>query len=432
MNGCENLDDMTFMKATLKKILSATALLLCAVGMSYAKVDYDRYFEETALRVDFALVGNSSGQSAALSSLRQEPVWAGPRVNLIDSFGYGHYYVNVYDAASGTLIYSRGFSTLFFEWMSMPQAEVQTQAWPNSVTVPFPKETVRFEIVARDNYNMDFEPIFEIEIDPRSIDIDRSRLVSGHVRTLASNGDYAAKVDLVFVAEGYTEEEFDKFFSDAQRFSDALFATDPFSKHREDFNVRAVAVISEDSGTSFSGRGEFRNTALSSGFYTFSIERYLTIKDIPAVRDAVWDVPTDVIFILVNDPTYGGAGIYNFYACGTSDNVKTIEVFTHELGHSFAGLADEYFYEWDETMADFYDKRTEPWEPNITTMVDFASKWKDMADNGTAGVYEGGGYSVKGIWRPSEHCMMRDLVDFCPVCCRAIERMIDYYCDRQY
>lgn len=62
--------------------------------------------------------------------------------------------------------------------------------------------------------------------------------------------------------------------------------------------------------------------------------------------------------------------MYNFYACGTADNPRTPVVFTHEFGHSFAGLADEYFSS-EVAYQDFYNLKYEPWEPNITTLVDF-------------------------------------------------------------
>ncbi len=148
-------------------------------------------------------------------------------------------------------------------------------------------------------------------------------------------------------------------------------------------------------------------------------------------------------FVLVNSDVYGGGGMYNFYAIGTADNEQTIQVFVHEFGHSFAGLADEYFYT-ETGYDDFYDIRFEPWEPNITTLVDFDKKWKDLLAAGTPvptpldtsysegiGVFEGGGYLSKGIYRPMNHCMMRDLKPFCPVCRRAVLRMVDFWSDRK-
>ena len=408
----------------------------------FAQNEFDKYFEKKSLRVDFALSGNAVSQSAAIQQLREEPVWGGPVKNLIDIFNYGGYYVNVYDKSSNKLIYSRGFNTLFEEWRSTEQAKTETQSWTNSASIPFPKSKVILEITARDKADMQFHPLLKMDIDPASIFIDRGKLKDNKVYPIQNNGDSSGKVDLVFIAEGYTADEQEKFVADAKRFTEALFKTPPFDNHRNDFNVWAVELVSEDSGTDVSGKGIFKNTALNTGYYTFGVDRYLTTQDMKPIRDAVWNVPCDAIFLLINTDTYGGGGMYNFYACGTSDHPKTPVVFTHEFGHSFAGLADEYFSS-EVAYEDFYNLKYEPWEPNITTLVDFNSKWKDLLPANTpiptpldaahkdkAGVFEGGGYISKGIYRPMDHCMMRDYAPFCPACTRAIEQMISFLTDK--
>lgn len=407
----------------MKKLL-CLLLILSGWGYCQAQASFDTYFEKKSLRVDFVLGGNSGSQMAALLQLREEPVWGGPVRNLIDGFFYGGYYVNVYDKASNALIYSRGFNTLFEEWQTTEQAKKETQAWTNSISVPFPRREVVVELTGRDKKDMKFHTLLKLDVDPASIFIDRGALKENKVARIQYKGDPAGKVDLVFLAEGYTAAEQDKFAADAKRFAEHLFETPPFDTRREDFNVWAVDLVSEDSGTDVSGKGVFRNTALNSGYYTFGIDRYLTTPDMKSVRDAVWNVPCDAIFILVNTDSYGGGGMYNFYALGTADNERTASVFVHELGHSFAGLADEYFSSEVAYDEGFYNLKQEPWEPNITTLVNFESKWKDLVPD-KAGVYEGGGYLAKGIYRPMDHCMMRDYAPFCPVCSRAILNLTD-------
>ena len=408
----------------------------------HAQIDFASYFESKSLRVDFALSGDSREQRAALQQLREEPVWGGPKINLIDPFEYGGYYVKVYDLQTNILIYSRGFNTLFEEWRTTDQALKETQSWSNSLSIPFPKKPVVFELLARERSDNQFNLLWKMEIDPASIFIDKSPLKNLKTEQLQHNGDPAGKIDLVFLAEGYTGGEMEKFDADARRFMEALFLTVPFSERRDDFNVWAVHLISEESGTDKSGEGLYRNTALNSGFYTFGIDRYLTTPDIKTIRDAVWNVPCDAIFILVNSSTYGGGGMYNFYAIGTADHARTIHVFVHELGHSLAGLADEYFNA-EVAYNDFYYLDLEPWEPNITTLVNFDAKWKNRLQPdtpvptpdegqyaGKLGVFEGGGYLAKGIYRPMNNCTMRSQPPFCPVCEHAIVRMIDFLSDR--
>lgn len=428
----------------MKKQLFYLCILTCFFIQVRAENVYNTYFEQKSLRIDFALSGNAQFQAAALQQLREEPLWAGPVKNRIDEFHYGGYYVKVYDKKSQQLIYSRGFNTLFEEWRTTEQALTETQSWTNSVSIPFPKSIITLEIAAREKEDMQFHSLLKMDIDPASIFIDRSPLKKNRVSPIQYKGDPCGKVDLVFLAEGYTLEEQDKFLADAKRFTESLFATPPFTDYREDFNVWAVNLISEESGTDISGEGIFKQTALHTGYYTFGIDRYLTTPDMKSIRDAVWDVPSDALFILVNTDSYGGGGMYNFYAIGTADNIRTPVVFAHEFGHSFAGLADEYFSS-EVAYNDFYNLKKEPWEPNITTLVDFAGKWEDLLPSGTPvptplqerykeqpGVFEGGGYLAKGIYRPMDHCMMRDYAPFCPACSRAIERMIHFLCDRQY
>jgi len=417
------------------------AMLLLG-GVCNAQNEFDTFFVKKSLRIDFALTGNATTQQAAIQQLREEPVWGGPVKNLEDPFNYGGYYVNVYDAESGRKIYSRGFNTLFEEWRTTDQAKSETQAWNNSVSVPFPQKPVQIEICARDKADMNFHPLLKQLVDPKSIFIDRSPLKKNKVVEIQSNGDSSNKADLVFLAEGYTEAEMDKFEADAKRFTKTLFDTPPFGKYKADFNVWAVCVPSQESGMDVSGDGVWKNTALNSGYYTFGIDRYLTSQDLKPIRDAVWDVPCDAIFILVNSDTYGGGGMYNFYAMSTANNELTSVVFVHEFGHSFAGLADEYFNS-EVAYNDFYNLKYEPWEPNITTLVDFDKKWKDLLPKNTpiptplddkfkdkTGVFEGGGYLSKGIYRPMDNCMMRNYHPFCPACQRGITQMINFLTDR--
>ena len=403
---------------------------------------YDRYFEDKSLRIDYMSIGDAKTQTAVVHELREEPVWGGPKKNLIEPFGYGEYLMEIYDVASGELIYSRSFCSLFGEWRTTAEAKTETQAWYNSMSIPYPKDRIIVDLKARNKADMKFYSIMRHEIDPSSMFIDKAPLVDNKVVKIQDNGGPTDKVDLVFIAEGYTEAELDKFFKDAERFSEALFACPPFDTCRDDFNVWAVGTVSMDSGTSSSGIGIYKNTALKTGYYTFGLDRYLTTKDMKSIKDATWNVPCDAVFLLINAETYGGGGIYNSYACGTADNARTLNVFTHEFGHSFAGLGDEYF-ESEVAYESYYNLEKELWEPNITTLVEFDRKWKDLLPEGTPiptplndetkdniGVFEGGGYLSEGIYRPMDHCMMRDYAPFCPACSRAILQMVDFLSDK--
>jgi hypothetical protein len=232
-----------------------------------------------------------------------------------------------------------------------------------------------------------------------------------------------------------------KFKKDCKKFCDYLFDCKPYNKYKNAINLWGVEAPSEESGTDYPATNTWKRTILNSSFYTLETERYLMSTDNKSIRDVAANAPYDQIYIIVNTDHYGGGAIFNHYAVCISDNIYGAYVFTHELGHSFAGLGDEY-YDSETSYIDFYPLNLEPWEPNLTTLVDFGSKWKDMMDastpvptpndvtyKGKVGVFEGGGYVNKGVFRPAYDCTMKSISEdnFCPVCVRAIERMIDFY-----
>jgi len=75
--------------------------------------------------------------------MKCEPFWGGSKKNLIDKFNLGEYRLFVYDIESSKLIYSRGFSTLFQEWMATDEAKVVNRSFYETVVIPFPKKSVR-------------------------------------------------------------------------------------------------------------------------------------------------------------------------------------------------------------------------------------------------------------------------------------------------
>jgi hypothetical protein len=247
----------------------------------------------------------------------------------------------------------------------------------------------------------------------------------------------------VIIPDGYTQNEMDKFIKDAKRFTGFLFNASPYKENKSKFNIYAIQAPSTESGPDIPGDGVWKNTLLGTNFYTFDSERYLMTSENKAVRDVASNAPYDQIYIMVNTSKYGGGAIYNHYATCVSENQHGDYVFAHEFGHSFAGLGDEY-YESSTSYNEFYPLDVEPPDPNLTTMVDFGRKWKNMIDkntpvptpadekykkSGVIGVFEGGGYVNKGVYRPSYDCSMKSIsVDnFCPVCRKAIQEMIDFY-----
>ncbi|MDD4257034.1 MAG: M64 family metallopeptidase [Bacteroidales bacterium] len=401
-------------------------VLFCTPALAQSP-SFDQYFTTERLRIDLVFTGNSKAQDAFLQSIHKEPVWAGSRTQLIDPFGYGEYYYKIF-TPDGRLLFSKGFNSLFQEWRTTEEAKHRDMAFNSSVWMPFPKSPVVFVMYQRIAKKGTYEPILEFSIDPSDALISNEKPVYS-AQKLIDNGPVENKVDLLFVAEGYTREEMDKFLADAARFSGYLFDYEPFKSRRNDFNIWTLSPASEESGPDIPQQNIWKRTCIGASFNTFYVDRYMTAPDYLPLAKMVSGAPFDAIYVIVNTQKYGGGGIYNYYGLSMADHRDVKEVFVHEFGHSFAGLADEY-YTSQVAYIDMYPLNIEPWEPNITTMVDFGSKWKDMMEVEGVGLFEGGGYMAKGVFRPADDCRMHTNTapGFCPVCQRAISRMIDYYC----
>ena len=306
--------------------------------------------------------------------------------------------------------------------------------------MPFPKNDVRIEICSR-NKKGKFVKKFEYNVDIDSYFIKKDRRLQYPSFEVLYTGNSAHKVDIVLLPEGYTADEMEKFKADCQLFAEGLFSLSPYKENRNRFNIRAVLAPSRESGVDIPGEYIWKNTILNSSFYTFDSERYIMTYDHKSLRDLAGNVPYDFIYIIANTQKYGGGAIYNHYGISINGNLHAAKVYVHEFGHLFAGLGDEYV-EIGSSYNDMYPKGVEPWEPNLTTLVNFNKKWKNMLDKDTPiptpidrsnikklGVYEGGGYMEKGIYRPRPDCLMNTLSgnEFCPVCTRAIKKQIDFY-----
>lgn len=423
----------------IQKAFSTLLCLLAALSMQ-AQVFSD-YFEDKTLRIDYLFTGNATKQEVCLDALSALPVWAGRKHHLAELPLQGNGQIVMKDATSGTVIYKTSFSSLFQEWLETDEAQHTTKGFENTFLVPYPLKPVEIEITLLDS-RRNVRTSMKHTVNPDDILIQQkgTEHITPH-KYLQKKGKPEACIDVVILAEGYTADEMDTFYQDAEIACESLFSHEPFKSMQKRFNIVAVASPSQDSGVSVPRLGVWKNTAFSSHFSTFYSDRYLTTSRLKSVHDALAGIPYEHIIILANTEEYGGGGIYNSYTLTTAHHSDFRPVVVHEFGHSFGGLADEYFYD-DDVMTDTYPLHVEPWEQNVSTRVDFGSKWEDMLPEGTpiptpledtgiypVGVYEGAAYSAKGIYRASYNCRMRtnEYPEFCPVCQRALQRLISFY-----
>lgn len=468
-------------------LLFITALIVLSAGaQDFNNPDYDVYFKETTMRIDYFHSGTASEEHFALDRILNDGPWSGSKTKLLDPLQYGLYFFEVYDLETSTLLYSRGFASIFGEWQTIGEAKKQWGTFHETIRFPWPKSPVKISLSKRSSENK-FHPVWTLEVDPESRAVNSARLDTGYeVFTVRENGPPEEQVDIVLLGDGYSLQEKEKFQEDVSRLSLELLAVEPFASRSNDISIRAVFTPSPVSGVNRPHPDIHKRTPLSVSYSSFDSERYALAYDNRTIRNAAATVPYDFTAILINEETYGGGGIYRLYSTVAADNTFSDYVFVHEFGHHFAALADEYYtssvsYEMGEITV-------EPWEANITALLDpDALKWKSMVEPGTplptpwdketydafsyeiqkernglrankvpesevealfererqrsreilenmeytgkVGAFEGGGYMQYGIYRPYPDCIMftRNHQKFCPVCQEAINRVIDQY-----
>jgi hypothetical protein len=438
------------------------------------------------LRVDWFHSGDRASELFTLDAQVREPLpWPGNPARPVDDTGLGGWLFEVRDAGSGALLYSRGYATLFSEWVTTEEAKGRPRTFHESARFPDPGRPYRLLVKQRTPQG-ELATRWEVTLDPASREV-RSALPPPPSRPfpLLQGGPPSEKVDLLLLGDGYTAKEAGKFQQDARRLLAALFAHAPFASRRADFNAWGLQLPAPPpGGVSRPSSGRQRHSPLGTTYDAFGAERYLLAFDNRAMRDAAAHVPYEFVVVVANAETYGGGGVFNLYSTVAARSAWSEYLFVHEFGHHFAGLADEYFTADPLYAVD--PERTEPWERNVTTRPE-APKWRALVDPKVplptpwdraghearargyqetrrrlrsegrpeqemdalfvsqrsaeeaalgsepyahaVGAFEGADYNPAGYYRPEVDCVMfgRNRVPFCSVCRAALEEVVDLY-----
>ena len=441
------------------------------------------------MRVDYYHTGDATMEVFSIDRVVIEPLpWPGDLKQSIDTSNLGKYFFEVRDQKTKQVLYSRGFASIYGEWETTDEAKSIKRTFQESLRFPAPAAPVSIVLKKRDAKN-NFQEIWTTTVDPADQFIDRSKRVApAPVITIQKAGDPETKVDFLILGDGYTAAEAKKFEADARRLTEVLFSTSPFKEQRRHFNVWAMSPPAPESGVSRPSTGVYRDSPIGATYDAFGSERYVLTFDNRSLRETAEFAPYEFIEVLVNNRTYGGGGIFNLYSTVASDNAFANYVFVHEFGHHFAALADEYY-----TSSVAYapaTNRVEPWEPNVTALLDVTTlKWRALVSPfanvtpiptpwnkeafeaysreiqkrraqlrkdkrpeeemealfreelaheqkmfaaekhaGQVGAFEGANYEARGYYRPEIDCIMFSRSDkFCRVCRLAIERVIKMY-----
>jgi hypothetical protein len=440
------------------------------------RVPFETFFQDKTMRLDYYHTGNATEDHFSIDQVVSDGIWPGSKTLLIDRLEFGQYFFEVLDSETKSVIYSRGFSSIFGEWQTTPDADKNNGTFHESIRFPWPKR----------NPENKFQTIWTTAIDPSSRQVNPADITPAHkTDVILENGPAARKLDIVILGDGYSAAEMEKFRKDAKRLSVVLLNAEPFKSRKSDINIRAIETPSAQSGVNKPHPGVFTRTPLSVSYGAFDSERYALTFDNKTVRNIASEVPYDFMVILINEKTYGGGGIYNLYTTVSADNKFADYIMVHELGHHMGALADEYY-----TSSVSYEAQKitiEPWEPNVTALLDKDNlKWKDLADPGipvptpwnkeafdkfgykiqkerdslrkakvpenvmedlftrqykkendffsgekyaaSVGAFEGANYTQYGLYRPQLDCIMYTRhIKFCKVCSKTLSAVIGEY-----
>lgn len=420
----------------MKRIILAIFVLF-PVFVSAQYGDFNTYFYNNTLNILCYHSGRYAMEYYTIEETYGTKGWAGTKSKLLDTTNLGAHRVEIYVTNTKELIYSRNYCSLFEEWQTTPEAKNSCGNFEEVIRVPYPKQSIDIVFLSRDSLGNWFKVEKKtIEMFKVNMKESNSAKYKPYPLSIASN-EVNKKLDIVIVPAGYTQKDSLKMVSDMKLFTDFFFSKAPFSEAKDKINIWGACYFSEQTGIPGLDSSINLNTYLGVSYNTLGSKRYVMTPNLFNLHEVIMNVPYDQIVIMCNSEIYGGGGIFNFYATSYV-NPKNGFVLTHEFGHSFAGLGDEYSE--NDIEVEGATQMIEPWQKNVTSLKDFTKKWQDMIEDSTpiptpltpefenkVGVYEGAAYVSKGLYRPYQNCLMRSDKPFCPVCTKEIKKMLDFY-----
>lgn len=417
-------------------------VLILLTSFSVFAQNFEHYFEDKTLRIDYHHIGDAKNESFEVKKFSAGDEWHGTVSHLTEPFEYGNILFEVFDSATNKLIFKYAYSTLFDEYKATERAEKETGCFEECIKLPFPKQSIKFtftSISRKREMTLKYTGYFNPNSSKYEPFIKEFDVMDLHI-----GGSPKSCIDILFIPDGYAETDKAKLEKDMDRFAKYVLDCSPYSENRDMISIRAIRAFSDESGISDPNQKIYKKTLLNSSYNVLDLDRYLMCLNVWRMNEIADDAPCDIIVLICNSPKYGGGGIYNFYCTVNNEHEKSDYVIVHELGHGIGGLGDEYFTS-EVSVRDYYPEGIEPVDPNLTTLVEFETKWADLIETdlpvptpirsenqNKVGVYEGGGYVAKGVYRPYISCSMKDPVynQFCPVCTRVLIETFNYYSNK--
>jgi len=246
-----------------------------------------------------------------------------------------------------------------------------------------------------------------------------------NIQTIMDNGPTERRIDLVFLGDGYREQDLDNYIYQINSIVGGFFDELPFDEYQSYFNVHRIDVITNDvnpgvdNDPDYGGCGIDRDTILEMYFEceenmpTRKLEknRYIVIDEAEQAPD------DDYLFAVANSSTHGGSGelFYNSkISCLSGGHSSRVQTALHEFGHTFGHLEDEYNeFNYNYTGSDPENANLSIYEEE--DMLSEEKKWYQWLSEENVGTFLGGGrYYSTGIYRPTVRSLMKALSDPIP------------------
>ncbi len=247
-------------------------------------------------------------------------------------------------------------------------------------------------------------------------------LYADGTKTLIAGDGKANRVNIVFLAEGYTQAQQPKFISDVHKVADGFLKYSPWDYYRNYCNIYAISVVSVDSGTEHWNWGPIKDTYFEVTSDSFGTHIWNSEKVFPLLAEHVPDY--HIPCVLVNETAFIGFSYGAFFVSALEPNNPS-GIVLHEAGHCFAYLADEYTLSSSSLMAAESKNVTKKtirsqirWNNWIAPSTPIPTLPGDV-DIEEPGLFEGAMYHSTGWYRPQMSCKMNassSYDHFCKIC----------------
>src|SRR2546430_1287259 len=140
---------VTLTRQVYNRPMRITLLAFLFVTNAFA-AGFDELFLDKTMRVNYFHSATHGEEIIALSSVVSDGPWPGSRTRLIDTLNLGNYFFEVIDRESNQPIYSRGFASVFGEWVTTDEA-ARAGTFSESVRFPWPRRAAQPVVKKRDS-----------------------------------------------------------------------------------------------------------------------------------------------------------------------------------------------------------------------------------------------------------------------------------------